>query len=194
LAAFAFMGGAIAIGLGFGMQTLVKNLISGIFVLVERPFRLGDEIEVGALRGTVVDIDLRASVIRDGDGAETLIPNAALVEQSVRNVTYRSRVTRQSLGITVDPAADPRVVIDAMRDAALRHGQLLASREPSVLLDEFVDDGMRFVMNYWVELVPGMDRRRLASDLRLMVLRALEGAGIRTAAQLPRSVVALPAA
>lgn len=178
LAAFAFIGGAVAIGIGFGMQSLFKNLISGVLVLIERPFRLGDVIEVAGFRGTVVDIDLRASVVRDGDGAETLIPNSILVEQNVKNVTFRSRTTRQTLGVIVDPAAEPRRVIDAMRATAARHGLLLESPEPLVFLEEFVDGGLRFVLHYWIELKPGTDGRRIASDLRLMIMSAFEEAQI----------------
>ncbi|MFT3807022.1 mechanosensitive ion channel domain-containing protein [Arenimonas sp.] len=181
LAAFAFIGGAVAIGIGFGMQTLFKNLISGVLVLIERPFRLGDVIEVGDLRGTVVDIDLRTSVVRDSDGAETLIPNSSLMEENVKNVTFRSRTTRQSLAVTVDSSADPRIVIDAIRDAASRHGQLAPSTEPVVFLDEFADNGLRFVLHYWIELKPGIERRRVASDLRLMILGAFEEAKIAMA-------------
>ncbi|KFN44243.1 mechanosensitive ion channel domain-containing protein [Arenimonas oryziterrae] len=181
LAAFAFIGGAVAIGIGFGMQALFKNLISGVLVLVERPFRLGDVIEVGDLRGTVVDIDLRTSVVRDGDGAETLIPNSALMEENVKNVTFRSRLSRQVLGLVVEAASDPRIVIDAMRVAASRHGQLAEKNEPVVFLDEFADNGLRFVLHYWIELNAGVDRRRIASDLRLMILGAFEEAGIRMA-------------
>ena len=181
LAAFAFIGGAVAIGVGFGMQNLFKNLISGVLVLVERPFRLGDVIEVDGLRGTVVDIDLRTSVLRDSDGAETLIPNSALMEHNVKNVTFRSRLSRQSLDVVVDGESDPRMVADAMCAAAARHGQLADAQDPVVLLDEFADNGLRFVLYYWIELRPGIDRRRIASDLRLMVLGAFSDAGIRLA-------------
>jgi small-conductance mechanosensitive channel len=179
LAAFAFIGGAVAIGVGFGMQTLFKNLISGVLLLIERPFRLGDVIEVGGLRGTVVDIDLRTSAVRDSDGAETLIPNSVLIEEKVRNLTFRTRVSRQKLAVVVEPAAEPRVVADAMRTAAARHGQLAESPAPVVLLDDFVGNGLRFVLHYWIELMPGVEHNRIASDLRLMMLSAFEEAGVR---------------
>ena len=163
------------------MQSLFKNLISGVLVLIERPFRLGDVIEVGALRGQVVDIDLRTSVVRDADGADTLIPNSVLMEENVKNVTFRTRVQRQSLAVVVDGDSDPRAVADAMRAAAGRHGQLCEDPEPTVMLEEFADNGLRFALIYWIELVPGMDRRRIASDLRLMVLGAFAEAGVKMA-------------
>jgi len=177
-AAFAFVGGAVAIGIGFGMQTLFKNLISGVLVLIERPFRLGDEIQIGELRGTIVDIDLRASVLRDADGSETLIPNAMLVEQ---NVTSRARMVRQTISVTVEPGSDPRAVADALRSAAERHGLLTEAKKPEVFLDEFPGAGLRFSMNYWIEPGPGVDRQRIASDLRLMILNAFSDSGIALA-------------
>lgn len=181
LAAFAFAGGAIAIGLGFGTQNLFKNFISGILVLVERPFRLGDVIEVGTLRGTVVDIDLRTSVVRDRDGAETLIPNSTLVDQSVRNLTFRSRSVRQSLSVQVEHDCDPRLVMDAVRSAAERHGQLLDAPAPVVHLSDLNLHGHCFSLHYWLELKPDMETQRIASDLRLMVFNALADAGLRLA-------------
>ncbi|KGQ19671.1 Mechanosensitive ion channel family protein [Lysobacter dokdonensis DS-58] len=185
LAAFAFIGGAVAIGIGFGMQALFKNLISGVLVLIERPFRLGDVIEVGTMRGMVVDIDLRTSVVRDADGADTLIPNSVLMEENVKNVTYRTRMQRQTLPVVVDGDSEPRAVIEAMRTAAQRHGQLVDDPEPTVLLEDFADNGLRFVLHYWIELVPGMDRRRVSSDLRMMILGAFEDAGIKMAPPPP---------
>ena len=182
LATFAFVGGAVAIGVGFGMQNLFKNLLSGVLVLIERPFRLGDEIEVGGLRGTVVDIDLRASVLRDGDGSETLIPNATLVEQNVRNVTRQSRLARQTLSFPVASGADPRRVLDALRESAQRHGLVSDAREPAAYLDEVSGDAQRYVLHYWIALGAGVERRRIASDLRLMVLNAFADAGIALAA------------
>jgi small-conductance mechanosensitive channel len=183
LAAFAFVGGAVAIGAGIGTQALFKNLLSGVMVLVERPFRLGDVIEVEGLRGTVVDIDLRASVLRDDEGTETLVPNATLIDQKVRNMTSRSRRAKQSLAVAVTANAAPRAVMEAMRAAAGRHGQLLQAPAPDVLLEDCDEGALRFALSYWLELKPGVDRRRIASDLRLMVLGAFEEAGIVLAAR-----------
>ena len=188
-AAFAFAGGAIAIGVGFGTQNLFKNLISGMVVLIERPFRLGDVVEVGALRGTVIDIDLRASVIRDSAGAETLIPNSSLVENSVKNLTFRSRDARQSLHVCVEAGSDPRAVIEAMRGAAQRHGQLMHDPPAAVHLEELGLHGLRFVMHYWIELRPGIDRHRIGSDLRLMVLSAFAENGIRMSQAISESTL-----
>src|SRR5262249_44720448 len=147
----------------------------------ERPFRLGDEIQVADLRGTVVDIDLRATIVRDGDGTETLIPNSVLVDQNVRKVTtVQAKTIRQSLTLPVDPGADPREVGEIMRAATHRHG-LTQSHEPHVFLDDASGDALHFTLHYWAELQPGGERRRVASDLRQMILHAFQSAGIRLA-------------
>ena len=104
LAIFTFMGGAVAIGAGFGMQNLLKNLISGIMLLFERPFRPGDVVEVGGIRGRVMDIGVRSSHILDANGIETLIPNSTFIEQNVTNWTLTNKSVRivVNIGIAYD--------------------------------------------------------------------------------------------
>ena len=102
LTAFAFLGGALAIAAGFGLQNLLKNLVAGIMLLVERPLRLGDLLEVDGLRGRITEIGIRASTIRSADGIETMIPNSRFIEGSVTNWTYTSPQTRHA-----SPSASP---------------------------------------------------------------------------------------
>ena len=101
LAAFAFAGGALAIGIGFGTQTLLKKFISGIILLFERPFRIGDVVDVQGKRGTVSSIGIRACVVHLWDGTEELIPNSALLENIVTNWTYSDRLVRFSIKVGV---------------------------------------------------------------------------------------------
>jgi len=107
------------------------------------------------------------------------------MEENVKNVTYRSRMFHQVLDVVVEGEADTRAVGEAMLAVAARHGQLAEAPEPSVLLDEFADNGLRFALHYWIELRPGTDRRRIASDLRLMILGAFADAGIKMAPPPP---------
>lgn len=94
LTAFAFAGGALAIGLGFGTQTILKNFVSGLILLFERPFRVGDILDVGGQRGTVKSIGLRACVLELWNGTETLIPNSFLLENNITNWTFTHRKVR----------------------------------------------------------------------------------------------------
>ena len=125
---FAFLGGALAIGIGFGTQNLLKNLISGVMLLVERPLKVGDFVQVGGISGTVSSIGLRSSVVRAGDGIETLIPNSTFVESAVTNWTYSNRRIRRKIAIGVAYSDPPREVCNLLLAEAERHGVVLRSR------------------------------------------------------------------
>ena len=178
LTAFAFMGGALAIGAGFGMQNLLKNLISGLMLLLERPFRPGDLVEVGAIRGRVMDIGMRSSHIRDGNGIETLIPNSTFLEENVTNWTLSSQSVRivVKLGIAYGSPVDK--VTELLLDVAARHGLVQDKPPAQVLFDDFGSDALLFGLYVWVELKPEVDWRTVASDLRYMINKALTTNGI----------------
>jgi potassium efflux system protein len=178
LTAFAFLGGALAIGVGFGTQNLLKNVISGILLLMERPLRVGDVIEVDGIRGMVTTIGLRSSTIRDTAGVETLIPNSTLLERNLTNWTYSSYQKRYSLKVTVAAGPDTRVVKDLLVNLAAQHGQVLKKPEPHVLLEEFKEGALVFSLQYWVEIGPAIDPAMIASDLRFMIEATLAEAGI----------------
>ncbi len=178
LAVFAFLGGAVAIGAGFGMQTMVKNLISGLMILFERPFRLGDLVEVGPIRGRVTEIGVRASVVRDSKGVETLVPNSTFVEQNVTNWTYSSPRVRFSVAVGVAYGSPTRRVTEILADVAGRHPLVLADPGPVAVLEDFGADAMSFVVDFWVEVRPGVEPRLVASELRHQIVEALGAAGI----------------
>ncbi|WP_051258953.1 mechanosensitive ion channel domain-containing protein [Chitinibacter tainanensis] len=169
LAAFAFLGGAIAIGLGFGTQTLLKNLISGLMMLLERPFKPGDTVEVGGLRGTIVDMSVRAAVLRDINGIDTLVPNSTFLEQNVTNWTYSSSLVRQSVQVGVAYGSDVRLVARLLEDVLLQHGHIDQHQKKEILLEDFAADALVFGVYYWVDLNGSMTGRQIASDLRFMI-------------------------
>lgn len=171
ITAFAFLGGALAIGVGFGTQNLLKNVISGLLLLMERPLRVGDVIEVDGIRGMVTTIGLRSSTIRDINGVETLIPNSNLLEKNLTNWTYSSFRKRYSLRIAVATGSDARQVKEKLRDLAGQHGQILKEPEPYVLFEDFSEQALVFVLHYWIEISPGIDAATVASDLRFMIER-----------------------
>ncbi|QKJ67182.1 mechanosensitive ion channel [Deefgea piscis] len=169
LTAFAFLGGAIAIGLGFGMQTLLKNLISGLMMLLERPFRPGDTIAVAGILGTVVDMNVRAAVVRDVNGIDTLVPNSTFLEQNVTNWSYTNSVIRQGFQVGVAYGSDLRLVAKLLEDEVLRHGQICKNKPPEILLEDFAADALTFGIYYWVDIGAGIIGRQVASDLRFMI-------------------------
>jgi small-conductance mechanosensitive channel len=178
LTVFAFLGGALAIAFGFGAQNLMKNLMSGIMLLVERPLKIGDLVQIGETLGTVTNISIRSSTIRTGDGIETLVPNSALVESNVINWTHSSSEVRRSVKIAVAYGSDTRKVADTLLAQAERHGQVLKQPPPRVLFEDFGADGLAFVLQYWIDYSKGVDGTQIASDLRFMTEKALAEAGI----------------
>lgn len=170
LTAFAFLGGAIAIGAGFGMQTLLKNLISGVMLLMERPFKPRDIVEVGGIRGEVTDINVRSCTIRDVNGIETLVPNSTFLEQNVTNWTLSSRQVRYALNIGVGYGSPVRKVSDLLLEVAARHKQVLKEPAPEVLFVDFGDNALMFVLYVWLEVGPGRRSGNvILSDLRFMI-------------------------
>lgn len=179
LTAFAFLGGAIAIGAGFGMQTLLKNLISGVMLLMERPFKPRDIVEVGGIRGEVTDINVRSCTIRDVNGIETLVPNSTFLEQNVTNWTLSSRKVRFVLNIGVGYGSPVRRVSELLLEVADRHKQVLKDPVPEVLFMDFGDNALMFALYVWIEVGPGRRGGNvILSDLRFMVDAAFAEHGI----------------
>lgn len=177
LTVFAFAGGALAIGLGFGTQNLLKNFISGIIILFERPFRVGDVLDIEGRRGLVTGIGLRSSVLRLWDGTETLIPNSALLENNLTNWTYSNHAVRFSLSIGAAYGSDTRQVGQLLADAAGRHGLVLKAPQPQVLFQDFGDNALIFELRYWVN-VRQHNAAQIGSDLRHMIASAFAEHGI----------------
>ncbi|MDO8844329.1 MAG: mechanosensitive ion channel [Methylicorpusculum sp.] len=181
LTVFAFMGGAMAIGAGFGMQNLLKNLISGLMLLLERPFRPGDLVEVGGIRGRITDIGMRSSHIRDGNGIETLIPNSTFIEEKVTNWTLSNQSVRIAVKIGVAYGSPVQEVTDILREAAERHGLIEDKPPPQILFEDFGSDALIFGLYVWLELSPEVDWRVVASDLRYIINKKFAARGISMA-------------
>ena len=177
LTVFAFAGGALAIGLGFGLQNLLKNFVSGLIILFERPFRVGDVLDVGGQRGSVTSVGLRASVLQLWDGTETLIPNSTLLENNLTNWTYSNRKVRFSVAVGVAYGSDPRRVTQILSDVAERHGLVEKDPKPQVLFTEFGQSTLQFELRFWVD-VTVVNAAQVSSDLRLMIVGAFAEQGI----------------
>jgi small-conductance mechanosensitive channel len=173
LTVFAFLGGALAIGIGFGTQNLLKNFISGLLVLIERPLRVGDLIEIDGVVGEVRAIGFRSSTIRDGDGMEMHIPNSNLLERNLNNWTYSNRTRRFALKVGVAYGSPVKRVRDLLSEAAAQHGLVLKDPEPLVLFEDFGDNALIFTLYYWVSFSPGVNPALVGSDLRFMIEKSL---------------------
>jgi small-conductance mechanosensitive channel len=169
LTIFAFFGGALAIGLGFGMQTLIKNFISGIIVLAERKVRVGDILDVDGIIGTVVEVNTRSSIIRGADDVETMIPNSVFLENRVTNWTLSSSKMRRSLRVGVAYGSNPQKVMEVLTESAARHGLILKDPAPFAIFEDFGDNALIFSLYFWVHLGGSTNPMIVGSDLRLMI-------------------------
>ncbi len=180
LTVFAFMGGALAIGIGFGTQTLLRNFISGIIVLFERKVRVGDIVDVDGVQGVVTAVDIRSTTVRQFDGIETMVPNSLLLEQKVTNWTGESPTMRRVVKVGVAYGSPTRQVADIMKAAADEHGLVLKDPSPFVIFDDFGDNALVFALYFWVDLAKS-NGMQVQSDLRFMLEKRFADAGIAIA-------------
>ena len=152
LTVFAFLGGALAIGVGFGTQTIIRNFISGMIVLAERRVRIGDTIEVDGITGTVASVDFRSTTVKGFDGVETIVPNSVLLENKVTNWTFTDQKVRRSVKIGVAYGSNLREVAELLEETVKRHGNVLAEPPPQVYLEDFGDNAISFTIHFWVDL------------------------------------------
>lgn len=178
LTVFAFMGGALAIGVGFGAQNLINNWISGMILLLERPIKVGDVVELDSGRGRVTNIGARCSLVRRFDGFDVLVPNSEFLQKSVVNLTLADEVIRLQVRVGVAYGSPTREVAKIMTGALAEHGRILKEPEPVVLFEDFGDSALLFSAYFWVQVSPSFDYRIVASDYRHMLDRRFAEAGI----------------
>ncbi len=169
LTAFAVLGGALAIGVGFGSQTVVNNFISGLILLAERPIKLNDLIEVEGVYGSVERIGLRSTRVRTGDNVHIIVPNAAFLESKVVNWTHTDQKVRVTIAVGVVYGSPTREVERLILQAAEEHPKVLKRPEPVVLFADFGDNALLFETRFWIEMRSILDRLRIESDVRFRI-------------------------
>lgn len=142
LTAFAVFGGAIGVGLGFGLQQLTSNFISGITLLAEKSIRIGDLVEIGAERGWIRQLNARYLLLETPDGREMFIPNADFVSARVINWTHSNYRARISFEVGVAYGTDPNHIIQVLTECASQHPQCLKDPEPAAFLTAFADSSL----------------------------------------------------
>lgn len=177
LAAFAFLGGTLAIAIGFGAQNLFKNLISGILLTIKRPFRIGNIIEVGDINGVVSDIGFSVTIIRTFDEKEVIIPNSDLLEKQVVNWSLSDALLRYSVSVGVEYDTPAERVRKALLDAAASYPMALKSPEPWVCFDAFGDSSLDFTLYFWINLRQ-IARLRAGSEMRMLIQKKFREEGI----------------
>jgi small-conductance mechanosensitive channel len=150
ITAFAFLSGAIAIGLGFGAQNIINNFISGWILMWERPIRIGDFLEVENTKGTVEEINTRSTRIRRVDGVHLLIPNSKLLENTVVNWTLVDRLVRTSVTVGVAYGSPAKKVAALIMQATEEQNEVLKTPKPLVTFEDFGDSSLVFEVTYWI--------------------------------------------
>jgi small-conductance mechanosensitive channel len=178
LAAFAFISGAIAIGVGFGAQNIINNFISGWILMWERPIRIGDFLEMGEVSGTVESINTRSTCIRRVDGVHLLVPNSYLLENTVTNWTLIDRLVRTSVRVGVAYGSDVALVTQLLKQAADEHEAVLKDPEYQVVFDDFGDSSLVFELNVWVYATAERSLRIVRSELRYQIDALFKNGGV----------------
>jgi small-conductance mechanosensitive channel len=149
LSSLTVLAGALGIGVGFGLQNIVGNIVSGFIILFERPIKVGDRIEIGTITGDVLKISLRATVVRTNDNIDIIVPNSEFISSKVINWSYVDRDVRFGIPVGVSYDADPLAVIRILSDVAAEHPGVLKMPEPEVIFEEFGDSSLNFVLRVW---------------------------------------------
>jgi potassium efflux system protein len=176
LSSFALLAGAFSVGLGFGLQNVVSNFVSGLILIFERPIRVGDTVEFGARLGHVRRIGMRSSTVRTFDGAEVIVPNGNLIASEVTNWTLSDQLRRIEILVGVTYGTDPKRVLDLLRAAAEAHPKALPYPEPLSLFLGFGESSLDFAVRFWTADFDNYIRTK--SDVTVALYDALNQAGI----------------
>jgi small-conductance mechanosensitive channel len=168
--------GALGVGIGFGLQTVVNNFVSGLILMFERPIQPGDVVEVAGIGGTIREIGLRATRFRTFDGADVLIPNGTLVAEKLTNWTLSDMSRRFDVNVGVAYGSDVKRVLEVLSDAAKATPGVAASPTPQVIFVNFGDSSLDFCVRVWTNDFGNWIAIR--SNLTVHVNDALAAAGI----------------
>jgi len=177
LASLTVFGGALGVGIGFGLQKIVSNFISGFILLGDRSIRPGDVISVGNTYGWVRELRARYVVVRNRDGVETLIPNENLVTTDVINWSYSDKRVRVRIPVQISYDDDPEQAMAIMEKAATASSRVLATPPPAVRLMEFADSGIALELRVWLT-DPQEGVGNVRSDINLAIWHGFKEAGI----------------
>ena len=190
LTALSVLGGALGVGIGFGLQKLAANYVSGFVILFERSLRIGDTVRVDNFEGVVVDIKTRYTLIRSLSGRESIVPNEKLITERIENLSLADPRILLSTDVTVGYDSDVDLVQRILLDAASTSERVIADPGPAARLVKFGADGLEFTLLFWIA-DPQNGQMNVRSDVNLNILRGLREADIEI--PYPQRVVHLMA-
>jgi potassium-dependent mechanosensitive channel len=176
ITSLAIVAGALSVGIGFGLQSIVNNFVSGLILLIERPIKVGDWISIKEGEGYVRNIAVRSTEIETFGRASLIVPNSELITQTVVNLTHRNLLGRLKIGVRVSYQADPEHVLKVLQQVAEANTSILRHPPPVVVLDNFGDQALEFSVRVYLADI----NRSLAAqtELRIAIFKALHGEGI----------------
>lgn len=180
LTSLTILGGAIGIGVGFGMQSIINNFVSGLILLLERPIKIGDRIEVGTTTGEVVKIGARSTWIRGIDNVVTMVPNSEFITGRVSNWTAMGPASRFHISVNVALDSDPKHVRDLLLGVARDHLQVVADPAPDVVLHGIGENALRFDLRFSTATM-AQAPQRISSELYFAILEVFR----REAVEIP---------
>jgi small-conductance mechanosensitive channel len=160
----ASIGAILMVGIGFGLQNITQNFVSGIIILIERPIKVGDIIQVGSISGRILDIRVRSTVIQTRDEVSIILPNSKLISEEVINDSYSGQRVRQHITVGVAYGTDIQQVKDLLIKAALSHEKVLTDPEPIAIFLDFGESSLDFDLRFWCEDLWYVDQ--VLSDVR----------------------------
>lgn len=149
LSAFGILAGALGVGIGFGLQNITNNFISGLIILFEQPIKVGDRIEVGDISGDVIVISARSTTIVTNDNISVIVPNSQFIDSQVINWSHNDRNIRFNFPVGVSYKEDPQKIKSILLDVAAKNEGVLKNPKPDVLFDEFADSSLNFNLRVW---------------------------------------------
>ncbi|MET3375249.1 small-conductance mechanosensitive channel [Variovorax boronicumulans] len=177
LTALSVLGGALGVGLGFGLQKLAANYVSGFVILLERSIRIGDNVKVDTFEGRITDIKTRYTLIRAGNGREAIVPNESLITGRVENLSLADRKFNITTNIVVGYESDVAQVQGILCDAAKAQPRVMTDPAPIAYLVTFAPDGLEFSLNFWVA-DPDKGKDNVRSAINIAILEGLRAARI----------------
>ncbi|MDP2255945.1 MAG: mechanosensitive ion channel [Polaromonas sp.] len=177
LTALSVLGGAIGVGIGFGLQKLAASYVSGFVMLAERSVRIGDNVRIDGFEGRITDINARYTVVRALSGRESIVPNEMFISNRIENLSLTDTQVLQSTVVSVAYDSDVELVMRLLTEAAVQQARVLREPGPGVNLTNFGADGLEFTLNYWME-DPENGQQNLRSRINLAILQSLRTHGI----------------
>lgn len=170
LNSLAAFGAVLGVGIGFGLQNITQNFISGLIILIERPIKKGDMVEVKGVKGKVLDIQARSTLVLTRDDVVIIVPNSQFISEQVVNDSFSGEKIRLSVEIGVAYGSNVELVQQTLTDVAYRNPKVIKKPHPKVLFTEFGDSSLNFELRIWVEDL--WDRELVLSDLRFEIDKA----------------------